>query len=164
MFIKNITIFLEGLIYILLGTVVATIIIFTFSSLPTNDLAAIIEKITEVSLFLIIILLAIPAVLNKYINISNYNILSKVEYVLKNIHIALGIMFISIRILHMQIIFLFDQIKWNYEMVTSIILTLLIILTVIYAILRINNSEKYYKIHNLFLKLTYLVFIFHLFH
>lgn len=164
MFIKNITRILDGLIYILLGVVAATIVIIPFTSFPTNDLAKIIEKITEISLFTIIILLPIPTILNKYINSSNENNLTKVVYWLKNIHIVLGIMFIGLRILHIEINLLFDPIVWNFEMITSILLTFLLIPTVIYAILRINDSIKYRKPHRFFLTLTYLVFIIHLFH
>jgi hypothetical protein len=163
-FIKNIARFLEGLIYILLGVIAATIIIIPFTSLLTNDLAKIIEKITEISLFIIIILLLVPTILNKYTKSSNYNNLTKTVYVLKNIHIALGIMFIGIRILHIEINIIFDPIVWNFEIVTSMLLNLLLIPTVIYGILRINNSEKYRRPHRLFLTLTYLVFIIHLFH
>ncbi|MDD2409935.1 MAG: hypothetical protein PHD03_04385 [Bacilli bacterium] len=163
MFIKNIARNFERLIYIFLGIIAATIIFIPFTPLPTDGLVEIIEEITEILLFTIIILLPAPTILNKYIKIPNYNSLNKVVYVLRNIHIALGVLFIGLRILHMEIIFLFESIEWNFEMITSILLSLILIPTVICAILRINNSKKYRKIHLVFLTLTYLSFILHLF-
>ncbi|MDD2490512.1 MAG: hypothetical protein PHY26_04615 [Bacilli bacterium] len=164
MFIKNIVRKLEGLIYILLGVVAATVVFIPFTSFSTDNLAEIIEEITEVLLFAIIILLPVPTIFNKYIKSPNYNSLNKIVYVLKNIHIALEILFIGLRILHMEINLLFESIEWDFEMVTSILLSLILIPTVIYAILRVNNSKKYRKIHRFFLTLTYLTFIIHLFH
>jgi hypothetical protein len=162
-FIRNISRILEGLIYILLGVTVATIIITLFV-LPTNDFAEVIEEITEISLFIIIILLPVPALSKKYISGSNDPGLIKLVYVLKNIHIALGILFVALHILHVEVNLLSESIEWSMETITSILFSIILIPTVIYAILRIKNSEKYRKLHRFFLTLTYITFVVHLFH
>jgi len=166
-FINNISKILEGLIYILLGVVVSTIIILLFSPLLSNDFAEGLEDFTEVSIFAIFLLQPIPSLLKKYVNSLNYSDLRQFLYkslcVLKNIHIALGILFIGLRILHVEINLLFDSIEWDMETITSILLSIILIPTIIYGILRIKDSEKYRKPHRLFLVLTYLIFIFHLF-
>lgn len=168
MFIKNISKILEGLIYILLGVVVSSIIIVLFSPLLSNDVVEALEDFTEVSIFAIFVLQPIPFLLSKYVNGLNDSslkqFLSKLIYVLRNIHIALGILFIGLRTLHVEINVLFDTIEWDIETITSILLSIVLIPTIIYAILRIKESEKYRKPHRFFLILTYLIFLFHLFH
>lgn len=164
MFIKNILIVLEGLIYISLGVVAATIVIVPLTPLLTNHLVEGIEEITEILLFTIIILFPIPAILNRYISSSNHNALTTVVNFLKSIHIVLGILFIGLRILHVEVNFLFEPIVWNFEITTSILLSLLLIPTVIYGVLRMNDSQKYCRPHRFFLILTYLTFVIHLFH
>jgi hypothetical protein len=167
-FIKRLTRILEGLVYIILGVVVATIILMLFKYSPSDDLIGVLEDITEISLFTILVLLPIPFIFNKYLNSPNDNglkrFLSKITYVLKNIHIALGILYIGMRILHVEINLLFESIKWNMESVTSTLLSILLIPTIIYGILRIKDSDKHRIIHRFFIALTYLVFILHLFH
>jgi hypothetical protein len=167
-FIKNISRILEGLTYLVLGVVAATIIITFFTSLPANDSLKKVKEIIEASLVIILILLPVPTMLNKYVNSPNCNVpkqfLSKVVYALKNMHIALGSLFIGLRILHVRINPLFEPVTCNMEVITSILLFVFIIPTVIYGILRINNSEKYRKQHRFSLILTYLIFIIHLFH
>jgi hypothetical protein len=167
-FIKNIARILEGLIYILLGVVAATIVITFFTSLPANALVKKVKEIIEASLVVILILLPVPTILNKYVNSPNGNglkqFLSKIVYGLKNMHIALGSLFIGLRILHVRINPLFESVTWNMETATSILLFIFLVPTVIYGILRINNTLKYRKPHRFFLVLTYLMFIVHLFH
>jgi hypothetical protein len=163
-FIKYIAKVLEGLIYLLLGGVVAGIVILLFTSLPSDDLLNKIEEITEILIFTIFVLQPIPLILKKYVTSKNNNFLSKVVDVLKHIHIPLGILFIGLRILHIEVNLLYEAIECNFETITSILLSLLLIPTVIYGFLRINNSEKYRQIHRLLLFLTYLLFIIHLFH
>jgi hypothetical protein len=131
-FIRNIARILEGLIYILLGVAAATIIVIPFA-LPTDDFAELIEEVTEVLIFTIFILQPVPTILRKHINRSNNDNLIRLVYVLKNIHIALGILFIGLRILHMETNILFESLKWDIEIITSTLLSILLIPTIIYA-------------------------------
>jgi hypothetical protein len=158
MYIKIIAKILEGLIYILLGVVAATIVITFFTSLQANDLLKEVKEAIEALLVVILVLLPLPTILDRYVNKS---ILSNTT---KNMHIALASLFIGLRILHVRINLLFESVNCNIELITSILLFIILIPTVIYGILRINNPERYCKLHRFFFVLTYLVFIVHLFH
>lgn len=166
MFISNITKYIKGLIYILIGVAVATIIIVFSKSLPENDFVEMIADIAEMSLFIILILQLIPTILRSYGCVYNDNgpnqFLSNLVYVIKNNHIALGCLFIALCILHIGTNCLYESIEWDMETITGILTIAFLIPAVILSILRINNSEKYRKPHRFFLLLTYLAFIFHL--
>lgn len=152
----------------MLGIVFITIITTFFISLPASDSLRRVKEIIEASLFIILILLPLPIILNKYIDNPNRNglkrFLSKSESVLKDIRIPLGGLFIALRILHVRINPIFEPVSWNMETITSVLLFVLLVPIIIYGILRKSNPKKYLKIHRFFIVLTYLLFIAHLFH